>query len=149
MRKSYPVLFYNLFLIAIVLISCSKEASVSLTTTDKITLSTWKFDKATANGTDISSQIPACFKDNTITFTANGSGTINEGASVCTPPAPASFTWSFQNNGAQLSLSTALIAGGSGLFNQVTLNEVNLVISQDMIIPPATTSITGVITFKH
>ena len=149
MNKSLNLSFYGLLIIALMQINCSKKDSVSLSTTDKITLSAWKFDKATANGTDISTQIPACFKDNTITFANNGTGTISEGTTACVPPAPASFTWSFQSNGTQLNLSTALIAGGSGTFNLVTLNEVNLVISQDMIIPPSTTSITGVITFKH
>lgn len=149
MNKPILVSVYGLLIISLLQLNCSKKDSVTLSTTDKITLSAWKFDKATANGTDISAQIPTCFKDNTITFASNGSGTINEGTTVCVPPAPASFTWSFQNNGSQLNLSTALITGGSGIFNLVTLNEMNLVISQDMIIPPATTSITGVITFKH
>lgn len=149
MKKPHLVSFYSLLIIALLQINCSKKDSVSLSTTDKITLSAWKFDKATANGTDISTQIPACFKDNTITFATNGSGTISEGTIACVPPAPASFTWSFQNNGSQLSLSTALIAGGSGTFNLVTLNDVNLVLSQDMIIPPTTTSATVALTFKH
>jgi hypothetical protein len=65
------------------------------------------------------------------------------------PPAPSSFTWFFQNNGTQLNLSTTLISGGSGVFDINTLNETNLVLSQNMIIPPSTTPVNVQITFVH
>ena len=149
MNKLFSFSLFGLCLVALLSLSCNKDDTPQPTKTEYITQSAWKFDKATASGIDISAQIPACFKDNTITFVSNGSGTISEGATICVPPAPATFTWSFQNNETRLSLSTPLISGGSGIFNLVVLNEVNLVISQDMTIPPSPTPITVVITFKH
>ena len=135
----------------VVLISgnCSKDDGTPATKTEMITSSSWKFDKATAGGFDISSQVDACIKDNIVTFSANGTGTIVEGPIVCAPPTASAFTWSFQTNETVLSLSTPLIAGGSGTFQIVTLNQVNLAISQDMIIPPSPNAITVVITLKH
>ena len=149
MNRHHSSSLFFLALITLVQVGCKKSDAPSPTNSDYITQSAWKFDKATAGVTDISTQIPVCFKDNTITFASNGSGSISEGTTACVPPAPASFTWSFQNNAAQISLSTPLISGGSGIFNLVTLNSVSLVISQDMIIPPSTTAIPVVLAFKH
>jgi hypothetical protein len=129
--------------------NCDKNDNPAPSNTDYLTRSPWKFSKATASGIDISAQIPACFKDNSISFAINGTGTISEGTLACVPPAPPTFTWTFQNNGTQLNLSTPLLSGGSGTFNIVTLNDVNLVISQSVTIPPATTPVTVEITFIH
>ena len=120
------------------------------TKTELITKSSWKFSSAKASGIDVTAQIPACFKDNTITFVASGgTGTISEGANVCAPPAPASFTWSFQSSETQLNLNTPLITGGSGLFTIVKLDAVNLVVSQNMTIPPAPGPVNVELTFIH
>ena len=136
-------------LLSVILISgCSKDETTA-TKTEMITSSGWKFEKATASGFDVSSQVDACVKDNIITFSANGTGTIVEGPIVCVPPTASAFTWSFQSNETVLNLSTPLISGGSGNFSIVTLNQVNLVISQDMVIPPSPTAVTVVITLKH
>ena len=119
------------------------------TKTELITKSSWKFSSAKANGADATALIPACFKDNTMTFVATGTGTISEGATACVPPAPASFTWSFQSSETQLNLNTPLITGGSGLFTIVSLTDVNLVVSQTMTIPPSITPINAELTFIH
>ena len=132
--------------------SCDKTDEAPPTNTDYITKSSWKFSSAKAGGFDVTSQVPACFKDNTITFAINGTGTITEGASVCTPASPASFTWVFQTNGTQqqISLSTPLITGGSGVFTIVLLNDVSLVVSQSMTIPSIPTGpVTVELTFTH
>ena len=147
MKKQFASLFVVLAL-AVSIISCKKDNDPQPSKTDHITASSWKFDKATSGGIDISAQVPACFKDNVIVFVAGGTGTITEGANVCAPPAPATFTWSFQNNEAVLRFSSALLPGGSGDFNIVTLNGTNLVIAQDMNVPPLG-MINVVITFKH
>jgi len=133
--------------------NCGKDdppAPPTPTKTELITKSSWKFSSAKAGGIDVTAQIPACFKDNTITFVASGgTGTISEGANVCAPPAPASFTWSFQSSETQLNLNTPLITGGSGLFTIVKLDAVNLVVSQNMTIPPAPGPVNVELTFIH
>jgi hypothetical protein len=147
MKKQFASLFVVLAL-AVSIISCKKDSDPEPTRTDHITASSWKFEKATSGGIDVSSQVPACFKDNIIVFQAGGNGTMAEGADICAPPAPPTFTWSFQNNEAVLRFSSALLPGGSGDFNIVTLNATNLVISQDMNFPPFG-NVNVVITFKH
>ena len=133
--------------------NCGKDdppAPPTPTKTELITKSSWKFSSAKAGGIDVTAQIPACFKDNTITFVASGgTGTISEGTNVCAPPAPASFTWSFQSSETQLNLNTPLITGGSGLFTIVKLDAVNLVVSQNMTIPPAPGPVNVELTFIH
>jgi Lipocalin-like domain len=133
--------------------SCSKNddpAPAVKTKTQLITTGSWKFDKATASGAgDISTNpLLACYIDNIITFAPNLSGTINEGAAVCTTPAPANFTWSFQNSEALLRLSFTLFPGGSPDFTIISLNETSLVLSQQMTIAPYPTT-TIEVSFKH
>lgn len=148
MKTIFSLAIPNLLLVVLMSVSCSKDETPA-TKTEMITSSNWKFEKATASGIDISASVDPCIKDNIITFSANGNGTIAEGTLICAPPAPPAFTWSFQNNETILNLNTPLITGGSNNFTIVTLNQVNLVISQEMIIPPSPTPITVVITFKH
>lgn len=125
--------------------NCNKNDNPPPSNTDYITKSSWKFSSAKAGGIDVTAQVPACFKDNTMLFVANGSGTISEGANVCSPASPATFTWVFQNNGTEINMSTPLVSGGSGVFTIVTLNDVSLVVSQMMTIapnPPTTVQLT-------
>jgi hypothetical protein len=115
------------------------------TNTDKITKSPWKFSTAFAGSTDVSG-VPqlACFKDNIITFSANLSGNINEGANICSPTTAGSFTWNFASNETILHISTVLITGGSNDFTLVSLSETQLVVSQNY--PPIGTV---TVTFIH
>jgi hypothetical protein len=138
-----------LFFSAILFSNCNKNDDPPPSPSDYITKSAWRFSSAKASGIDVSAQIPACFKDNTITFVSNGTGTISEGANICVPPSPAAFTWSFQNNGTQINLSTPLITGGSTLFNVVLLNDVSLTLAQNLTIPPAPTPVAVEISFIH
>ena len=126
-------------------VSCNKNDSPPPSNSDYITKSSWKFSAAKASGIDVTAQVPACFKDNTMLFAANGTGTISEGANVCSPASPATFTWVFQNNGTELNMSTPIVTGGSGVFTIVTLNDVILTVSQTMTIapnPPTTVELT-------
>jgi len=129
--------------------SCDKNDNPPPSNTDYITKSSWKFSSAKAGGTDVTAQVPACFKDNTMLFVANGTGTINESTNICSPASPPTFTWVFQNNGAEINMSTALVSGGSGVFTIVLLNDINLVVSQNMTIPPSMTPINVELTFIH
>ena len=146
------ILFAALCFSTLLFSSCDKTDEAPPTNTDYITKSSWKFSSAKAAGIDVTTQVPACFKDNTITFAINGTGTITEGATVCTPASPANFTWVFQTNGTQqqINLSTPLVSGGSGTFTIVLLNDVNLVVSQSMTIPSIPTGpVTVELTFTH
>ena len=142
------VLFTVLCFSTILFNSCDKTDEAPPTPTDYITKSSWKFSSAKAGGIDVTAQVPACFKDNTMTFAINGTGTISEGATVCTPASPSSFTWTFQNNGTQINLSTPIVSGGSGLFTIVLLNDASLVVSQTMTIAPYPAT-TVELTFIH
>ena len=127
------------------LTNCDKNDNPPPSNTDYITKSSWKFSSAKAGGTDVTALVPACFKDNTMLFVANGTGTINENANVCSPASSATFTWVFQNNGTEINMSTPIVSGGSGVFTIVLLNDANLVVSQTMTIapnPPTTVELT-------
>lgn len=152
MKQAFQKTVTSLLLLAVVLTAC-KKTHVK-TKTELLTQTTWKFNKATAMGSDVSSQIPSCFKDNIITFVSNGTGTINESIDICVPPTTGNFTWSFQTNETMINLSLPLLPGGSGSFTIVTLNATNLVISQQMSIqllpaPLPPTLVTVEITFIH
>ena len=138
----------------VLLSGCSKDnnnnnSTPAPTKTELITKSSWNFDHATSGGTDITAAINACYKDNVVTFTSATNGTVNEGANVCTSPAPATFTWMFQSNETALSLSAAIFATGSGNFSIISLTDASLVISQDVIVPPSSSPNNVVFYYKH
>ena len=150
MKKQFTYLVILFTITIFIFSSCKKDNNSSTPTktkTELITSSSWKFESATASGTDVSnaSQL-ACFKDNTITFSTATTGNINEGTVICSPPTAGPFTWNFTTNETVLVFSTALISGGNSTFNIVTLNATNLVISQNVNFPPLTLV---TITFKH
>lgn len=120
--------------------------------TELLAQGSWSFDKATTGNppVDVSINIPACYKDNIVSFTTNGSGSV-QNTVVCTPTdvTPATFTWTFQTNETVISLNAPLFPGGSSSFNLVSLTETALVISQDVVVPPATTPTNVVFYYKH
>jgi len=138
------VLFFTICLFT----NCDKNDNPPPSNTDYITKSSWKFSSAKAGSTDVTANVPACFKDNTMLFVANGSGSINENTIVCSPASPASFTWVFQNDGHEINMSTPIVSGGSGVFTIVLLNDVSLVVSQTMTIAPYPAT-TVELTFTH
>jgi hypothetical protein len=150
MKKIILKTIATLILIGLLFVGCKKSNHVK-TNTELLTQSSWKFDHATASGFgDISAQIPACYKDNVVAFVSNGTGTVDESTNVCSPSNAGAFTWSFQTNETMLHLSTALFSGGNGDFTIVSLNETNLVVSQQVILPPPNSmQVTAVFTFKH
>ena len=131
-----PIIFAALCFTTSLFSNCDKTDDAPPTNTDRITKSSWKFSSAKASGIDVTAQVPACFKDNVMVFAINGTGTINEGANVCASPASSTFTWTFQNNGTEINLSTPIVSGGSGLFTIVLLNDATLTVSQTMTIAP-------------
>jgi len=107
-------------------------------------MGSWKFQSATASGTDVSNNPSlTCFKDNTMVFTSTTAGSIDEGVTVCSPTTAGPFTWSLTTNETVLNISTTIIPGGSSAFTLVSINETNLVVSQ------VVNGINLVVTFKH
>lgn len=128
---------------------CSKDDDTpQQTRTELITQGTWKFESASAMGQDASGFVENCLKDNVITFTVNGTGTVDEATLVCDPTTAGPFNWAFQGNESQINIDANLFAGSSGLFNIVSLNSTNLVLSQEMTISPFPAT-TVTITLKH
>jgi len=117
--------------------ACKKSSPHVKTKTELLVQSTWKLSTAVAAGFgDITSQVPACYKDNIYTFVSNGSGSINESTNVCSPTTAGPFTWSLLNNETTLHLSATIFTGGSSDFTLTSLTETNLVISQIVTIAP-------------
>jgi len=130
-------------------VSCKKSSSHPKTNTDFLTQASWKFDNAKVNGVDVSSLLKACETDNILTFSSNGSGTLDEGATKCNSSDPQSnpFTWNFTTNETVLHVSAVLFTGGSSDFTIVTLNDTQLVLSQDITVSGTTQN--AVVSFKH
>jgi hypothetical protein len=147
-----PCKFILAFLSTIILFTaCSKDSDNNKpkTNTDLLVQGSWKFDNVTVNGADVSSLVQGCQKDNTLTFAAGGTGTLDEGATKCSSNDPQSspFTWSFATNETVLHVSATLFTGGSSDFNIVTLNETQLILSQNIDI--SGTSQNAIVSFKH
>ena len=125
--------------------SCGKDddpAPSAKTKTELITTGSWKYDKIDPA---IAENYITCFKDNITTFTSDGKGTCPEAACNVTPRL-GNFNWNFTDSETKLHLDATLIPSGSGDFTIVTLNETNMVLSQNITSPvPATITIT----FKH
>ncbi|MFM2336930.1 MAG: Lipocalin-like domain [Bacteroidota bacterium] len=138
------------FVVLTFIASCGKEIPPPPTNTELLVNATWKFQSASAAGTDISNNAAiTCIKDDVITFNASGNGTIAEGAVVCSPTTAAAFTWSFQNSETTLNMSHGLFPGGSGTFNIISLTETTLTISQNVTIPPSATAIPVTAVYIH
>lgn len=120
------------------------------TKTELLVQAGWKFQSATASGTDVSNNSAiVCIKDDVITFTTSGGGTITEGTVVCSPTTAGNFTWNFQDSETKLVMSSGLFPGGSGTFTIVALNETTLTLSQDVTIPPSPVAVPVVATYVH
>lgn len=136
MKKHYSLIIALTFAGIAGLSSCKQnDDPPPPTNTEKISSLPWKFSAATAGGTDVSAAPQlTCFKDNIITFTALGAGSINEGAVVCAPSTAGSFTWTFQSAETQLNIVSAnpLIPGGTNTFTIVSLTTSALVLSQSV-----------------
>ena len=119
---------------------CKKESN-SPSTLDLITSDTWKFNRATASGINVTTLIDACIRDNTITFTrasSGNTGVVDEGATKCNAAAPQTipFTWTFDANFNRIVLtgSVVLLPGGSNEFTVVRASATELVLSQNVTI---------------
>lgn len=155
------VLTYLAFLSLVVLGSCQKEdgGTTPKTKQELIASSAWKYNDAKIdsdnNGTgDLALPagiIEACQTDGTLTFTANGTGTVDEGPTKCnsTDPQTIPFTWNLGTNESVINFSSAVFAGVGGDFKIVSLTDAELVLSKQMTVPPIPLPLTIVVSFKH
>jgi hypothetical protein len=158
------VLSFFAFLSLVVLGSCQKDddgtpAPSPKTKQELIASSAWKYNDAKIdtdnNGTgDVAlpaGVVEACQTDNTILFTTNGAGTIDEGATKCDNADPQSipFTWSFSSNETVINFSSAIFAGVGGDFKIISLTETELVLSKQLTVPQIPLPLTVVASFKH
>lgn len=150
MKKNWRLLIPTLVLTAGMLYSCSKEDTKPLTKTQLLSLANWKFKSAAANGTDVSSLLAACQKDNLMTFAAAGTGTVNEGPSKCNAGDPdnTTFSWTFANNETQINVSAPLFANGTNTLTILTLTETDLVVTMGYS-PPVGASVLMTLSFIH
>lgn len=99
----------------------------------------WKFSSASVGGIPITSEIPECFLDNTITFNYNESGNtgvVNAGAIKCDESEPQSsdFVWAYNESTKVLSVDTDLIdiPGATGDIKVVSVGADNMVLTQNV-----------------
>lgn len=130
--------------------SCDKNDDPPKTKTQLLTQSTWKFKTATANGTDVSSSLQTCQKDNLLTFSSGGNGNVNEGPSKCNGADPDNipFTWAFASGETLINVSNPLFTNGATSLTLLSLTETELVVEM-LYNPPIGPAITMVITFIH
>jgi hypothetical protein len=134
--------------------SCHKTdttpAPAPKTKTQLLSQAAWKFKGATAGGSDVSSSIQACQKDNVLTFAAAGTGTVDEGPTKCnvTDPQSTSLTWNFASGETIIHVSTPLFTNTGNDFTLISLTETELVVSINYT-PPVGPVLLMVITFQH
>jgi hypothetical protein len=119
-----------------------KKGGGAKSKTDLLTQSAWKYDNAAVdidrNGTPDSPVPPgflqACDLDNTITFSSNGTGVVDEGATKCNAGGPqtAPFTWSFKDNEQIISFSNISFAGLNGDVKLKTINDNQLELHKEV-----------------
>lgn len=139
--------------------SCKKDDSSSQnnnTKTDFLVQQSWKFNNAgldpDKNGTidlDVSNQIPGCLTDNSVSFATGNIGVSDEGSTKCnaTDPQTVPFGWSFTNNETMISITGNAIAGKSGEFKIITLNNTQFTLSKDTVVLGTQTAF--IVNLKH
>lgn len=145
LRSSLPLIC---LVCLVIFTNCSKDDDPDpsgKSKTELLTQASWRYDKIEPAIAE--SYVPSCLKDNTITFLPDGHGTSPDTGEVCSPAISSPFDWNFLENETRLHMDAAIVpAGGSQDFDVVSLNETNLVVSQN-ITSPFPTTIT--VTFKH
>lgn len=136
-------LLFLLLIIGTFSVSCTKDPGDNTPTTEQmISAKTWKFSKATASGTDISSLIQACYKDNSLSFTKaspQNTGLLNEGSTKCNAadPQERSFTWVYDASFQKIIITgtggaIAILPGGSNELTLVRISATEMVVSQNV-----------------
>lgn len=126
--------------------------------TTLITSGAWKYE---ASGIDVDRNgtvdgplpvtLPSCAIDNSFTLAANGTGTVDEGATKCDPALPqtSAATWSFADNQTTLNLNGTGLFGVGGKFKLLELSATRLSISKDTTPPGLPVTVALIVQFKH
>lgn len=149
MKQQVVFRLLGISIICLFIFSCSKNTQPQ-TKTQLLVSASWKLKSATVNGSDAMHLVQDCQKDNIISFSANGTGIITEGATKCNAgdPDTVPFTWSFQSNETILNISAELISYGSNDMTLVKLNTTTLVVNINYT-PPVGPSRFIELTFEH
>ncbi len=123
-----------------------------------ITSGAWKYE---SSGIDLDRNgvtdgplpvaLPACALDNSFTLSANGTGTVDEGAIRCDPALPqtSAATWSFADNQTTLNLNGSGLFGVGGKFKLLELTATKLTLSKDTTPPGIPVTVGLIVQFKH
>jgi hypothetical protein len=129
-------------------LGCKKSDSTTTPPKSKtvlLTQSIWKVQSVSVDlnkdgigDADASSYFQSCDLDNTYNFKTDGTGIMDEGATICdsSNPQTRAFIWSFKNNETILSGDFISSNGDATL---ISINDTNLVISYDYQSTPSTT----------
>lgn len=147
------------FLLLATVFGCKKKEGAPPPPTQAQILSqqAWKFDRAgldaDKNGTIDTDAPPGylqpCLLDNTVLFSASGSGTVDESTLKCGTAQTIPFTWSFADNETTMVINGSVIAGVGGRFKILELNATSLRLSKDTTAPGFPLPLTLVAQFKH
>jgi hypothetical protein len=152
----YVLLF---LLVGFVVFSCKKSSSggSSNNNVQLVTSATWKYDTATLDYNKDGKpdlpippgQISPCVLDNTITFRADSTGTLDEGATKCNSgdPQTTPFKWYFKNNGDSLYSPNPIFGGLSGAVKVSILTSTKLEVIKEYSASGASVNI--ILDMKH
>jgi hypothetical protein len=126
--------------------------------TELLTQASWKYENAAVdvdrNGTP-DSPLPAgildaCELDNTITFSSNGTGVVDEGGTKCNgaDPQSAPFNWSFKNNEQVITFTNIAFGGLDGDVTLKTINETQLELHKEVTVAIGTV-VNVIVYLKH
>jgi hypothetical protein len=140
-KKALIVSFVFSLVLALAFLGCSKSSSSTggNTNADSVNISKapWKLNSSGFNlsggatVTIVDTTVKPCQKDNTYSFNANGSGTMDEGATKCSVSDPQTqpFTWSFSAKDTLLHIHSNTILNGD--LNIYTLSATSFVVYKD------------------
>lgn len=154
MKKLPIYLFVTLFAFVT---SCSKKSS-GPSKSELLVSASWKFN---STGLDVNkdgfvdTDLPAgylnnCDLDNILTFAADGTGTVDEGALKCDPgnPQTTPFTWTFNASQTVINFPSAVFNGITGDVTIQKLTATELILQKEVNIG-APTTVNVIINMKH
>lgn len=105
---------------SIVLFSCKKDDNGLSSGSESDLVGTWQLVGTTPDRpltlksgkviSDLYGEYPDCFKDNLVTYKADGTFEYNEGATKCDPQDPQSLYFNWTRNGSRLTITSGLDA---------------------------------------